>query len=89
VDALFGLPRKKSAGTSHRDPLHGSLFFGDQAAVDEYVAAYKMPRKNVPKVRFPYKDNNTKTLQFELKFKRVRLVLKEKLIYFHMSIAWF
>lgn len=39
MDALFGLPRKKSAGSSHRDPLHGDLFFGDQAAVDEHVAS--------------------------------------------------
>lgn len=41
MDALFGLPRKKSAGNSYRDALHGDLFFGDQAAVDEYVASYK------------------------------------------------
>lgn len=41
MDALFGLPRKKSAGNSYRDALHGDLFFGDQAAVDEYVASNK------------------------------------------------
>lgn len=41
MDALFGLPRKKSAGSSHRDALHGDLFFGNQAAVDEHVASYK------------------------------------------------
>ena len=35
MDALFGLPRKKSAGTSHRAPLHADLFFQDQSAVDE------------------------------------------------------
>ena len=38
MDALFGLPRKKSAGTSHRAPLHADLFFQDQSAVDEFVA---------------------------------------------------
>ena len=37
MDALFGLPRKKVAGRSQRDALHGHLFFGDQAAVDEHV----------------------------------------------------
>ena len=38
MDALFGLPRKKAAGKSFRDPLHGPLFFKDQSFVDEYVA---------------------------------------------------
>ncbi|XP_064391176.1 uncharacterized protein LOC135338993 isoform X3 [Halichondria panicea] len=38
MDALFGLPRKKSAGKSHRPPLHDSLFFKDQSSVDEYVS---------------------------------------------------
>ena len=37
MDALFGLPRKKSAGNSVRPPLTGNLFFEDQTAVDEYV----------------------------------------------------
>ena len=39
MDALFGLPRKKSAGRSHRDPLHGQIFFKDQPSVDEHVAS--------------------------------------------------
>ncbi|CAI8006843.1 hypothetical protein GBAR_LOCUS4927 [Geodia barretti] len=39
MDALFGLPRKKSAGQSHRDPLHGHIFFKDQPSVDENVAS--------------------------------------------------
>ena len=38
VYALFGLPRKKSAGVSYREPLLGSLFFGDQSTVDHFVA---------------------------------------------------
>ena len=29
MDGLFGLPRKKSAGKSHRPSLHGHLFFED------------------------------------------------------------
>ena len=37
-DALFGLPRKKAAGSSFRSPLHGSLMFGDRNSVDEFVA---------------------------------------------------
>lgn len=37
LDALFGLPRKKSAGESFRSPLHGDLFFCDQTEVDEFV----------------------------------------------------
>lgn len=46
IDALFGLPRKKAAGVSHRRPLHGDLFFLDQNAIDEYVASRKLPRKH-------------------------------------------
>ena len=36
-DTLFGLLRKKSAGISHRNSLHGNLLFGVQKAVDEHV----------------------------------------------------
>ena len=38
MDALFGLPRKKSAGVSYREPLLGNLFFGDQSSVDQFVS---------------------------------------------------
>ena len=38
MDALFGLPRKKSAGTSYREPLLKDVFFNDQSLVDEFVA---------------------------------------------------
>ena len=27
----------KAAGVSHRDSLHGDIFFGDQVSVDEHV----------------------------------------------------
>ena len=37
IDALFGLPRKKSAGVSYREPLLGNLYFGNQSAVDQFV----------------------------------------------------
>ncbi len=50
ADALFGLPRKKAAGISHKDALHGSVFFGDQNEVDEYVASYNTTSKKVTKV---------------------------------------
>ena len=36
MDALFGLPRKKSAGTSYREPLLKDVFFIDQSLVDEF-----------------------------------------------------
>ena len=48
MDALFGLPRKKSAGQSVRDSLHGDIFFSKQNTVDEFVATYnlgKIPAK--------------------------------------------
>ena len=38
LDALFGLPRKKSAGVSCRPPILGKLFFYDQELVDEFVS---------------------------------------------------
>ena len=51
MDALFGLPRKKSAGTSVRSPLFGHTMFMDQNTVDEYVAAESIKKLRVPKVR--------------------------------------
>ena len=39
-DALFGLPRKKAAGSSYREPLHGNLMFCDQSEVDSFVSTY-------------------------------------------------
>lgn len=44
MDALFGLPRKKSAGVSHRDPLFNELFFCDQSVVDQFVAESERPK---------------------------------------------
>ena len=44
MDALFGLPRKKSAGTSYQDPLHGNLFFCNQSAVDQFVTDNQQPK---------------------------------------------
>ena len=52
LDALFGLPRKKAAGKSHRDPLHGDLFFGNQSSVDEHVAMYRIPNQQAGNVCF-------------------------------------
>lgn len=40
MDALFGLPRKKSAGLSYRHPLYRDLHFLDQEVVDQYVSDY-------------------------------------------------
>ncbi len=60
ADALFGLPRKKAAGISHRNALHGSVFFGDQSEVDEYVASYNMTTTKVPKVCLIKYCNNNK-----------------------------
>ena len=46
MDAFFGLPRKKSAGTSYRDPLHGELFFCRQSPVDLFVEESAMSKKS-------------------------------------------
>ena len=48
IDALFGLPRKKSAGISHRDAIHGDLYFGRQERVDEHVALASQRHKKEP-----------------------------------------
>ena len=45
MDAVFGLPRKKSAGLSYRDPVNGRLLFYNQATVDEYVSTYQTSKQ--------------------------------------------
>ena len=45
MDALFGLPRKKSSGTSYREAIHGHYFFDNQSDVDEFVSS-NPSRKN-------------------------------------------
>ena len=45
MDALFGLPRKKVAGHSYREPLHGNLWFGDQLEVDGFVAQSQQSKR--------------------------------------------
>ena len=49
MDALFGLPRKKAAGKSYREALHGHLFFGPQSLVDDFVSSSSHEPKT-PKV---------------------------------------
>ena len=49
MDALFGLPRKKLLERAFEILCMGA-FFGDQCAVDEYVAAHKAHGKAIPKV---------------------------------------
>lgn len=56
MDALFGLPRKKAAGCSHRGALHGDLFFCEQSPVDEFIACSEQ-RKHVPSVRLLHYKN--------------------------------
>ena len=41
-DALFGLCRKKAAGSSVCQPLFGTLYFDYQAMVDDFVLNYGM-----------------------------------------------
>ena len=56
MDALFGLPRKKAAGVSHRPAVQGHLFFVEQSCVDEHVAGSKTHTlmKNVRPVIYYY-----------------------------------
>lgn len=39
MDALF-IGRKKSAGKSIRSPLFGSILFGDEKTVEQFVEQY-------------------------------------------------
>jgi hypothetical protein len=48
MDALFGLPRKKSSGTSYGEAVHGHYFFDNQSAVDEFVST--VPKRKSEKV---------------------------------------
>ena len=47
MDALFGLPRKKSAGTSYRELLLKDVFIIDQSLVDEFVADSGKTKKQI------------------------------------------
>jgi len=38
MDGHFGLPRKKAAGKSYREPLLNDIFFKDQSLVDQFLA---------------------------------------------------
>lgn len=49
MDAIFGLPRKKSAGTSFRPPLFKDLFFDDQIAVDQFVQEREIKKSGIVK----------------------------------------
>ena len=67
MDALFGLPLKKSAGISYRDALHGHLFFGQQEMVDEHVALASQKYRKEPKVcivRYCSQHEGTSVMSF-------------------------
>ena len=44
MDALFGVPRKNSSGTSYSEAVHGHYFFDDQSMVDEFVSSVSVRR---------------------------------------------
>lgn len=46
MDALFGLPRKKSTGLSYRDPVNGRPLFYNQVTIDEYVSTYRTTKQS-------------------------------------------
>ena len=50
MDALYGPPRKKAAGVSYREPLHGDLFFNNQSAVDQFVVENSEQSTSMPNV---------------------------------------
>ena len=47
VDALFGLCRKKAAGSSVHDPLNGTVVFEDQYEVDQFIDSYHCKPENI------------------------------------------
>ena len=50
MDALFGLPRKRSSGLSCRDALHGTVYFVHQPSVDEFVQSTALEK--IPQVEY-------------------------------------
>ena len=58
MDALFGLPRKKSAGVSYREPIQGGIFFEEQSSLDEFVANAQSHKQ---KKRYPYLSVSVRT----------------------------
>ena len=44
MDALFGLCRKKSAGSSVQPPLNGTLIFASRSEVDKFIEKYNRQR---------------------------------------------
>ena len=55
MDAIFGLPRKKAAGESYRDALHGQLFFFNQIDVDAYVNESQRAKATYVSTSYVYK----------------------------------
>ena len=51
MDAVFSLPRKKSAGVSYRGPIHEKLFFCSQSPVDEFVNESYSMNKVTPTIQ--------------------------------------
>ena len=74
MDALFGLPRKKSAGISFRDAIHGHLFFGQQERVDDYVVLASLRNKKEPKV---YSIYDKQKLYYHILYRPVVISLLE------------
>lgn len=50
MDGIFGLCRKKSAGTSFRPPLFSGIYFEDQQQVDYFVSNYSSSDQILDKV---------------------------------------
>lgn len=42
MDALFGLPRKRSSGVSHQEPLNTNVFFLSQEKVDSFINCHNV-----------------------------------------------
>ena len=75
IDGLFGLPRKKAAGVSHRKALQGHLFFCNQEDVDEFVGK-SSNSKSRPKV-----GTEAMTLQYT-KYMYIKSFFKECIDFF-------
>lgn len=46
MDALFGLPCKRTSGTSYRPPLYGSVYFLQHDEVNSFVKHHINPSVN-------------------------------------------
>ena len=86
-DALFGLPRKKSAETSVRPPLYGNKVLYFQEDVDKFIQSYPTRQWSLQKVTFKKWISACCTISLITNKKLIMIKLICKTKYFHFEIT--